>query len=86
MNRIQVFKHGNVVVIITKVIIMDIVLYLSDIGWTVRIYSALEEDDKIGTLELKKIFSAYPFVDLCNVTRVLELQNMKRPLFPMTWR
>ena len=32
------------------------------------------------------MFADYPFVDLCNVTRVLEVRNITRPLFPITWR
>ena len=32
------------------------------------------------------MFADYPFVDLCYVTRVLEIRNISRPLFPMTWR
>ena len=46
-----------------------------------RVYSALEVGD-----QLKKLFDDYPFVDLCNVTRVLELRGINRPLFPMSWR
>jgi hypothetical protein len=53
-----------------------------------RIYSDLEPDGSLGTLKLKKLFEPYQqFVDLCNVSRVLELRNItRRPLFPMTWR
>ena len=52
-----------------------------------RIYSAsLEDGDKVGTLKLKELFDDYPFVDLCNVTRVMQLRGINRPLFPMTWR
>ena len=42
--------------------------------------------EKVGTLRLKELFNNYPFVDLCNVTRVLELRGINKPLFPMTWR
>ena len=55
-------------------------------GWVVRIYSALEDGDRVGNLKLRQLFDFYPFVDLCNVTRVLELMEINRPLFPMTWR
>jgi hypothetical protein len=51
-----------------------------------RIYSALEPDGCLGTLKLQELFESYSFVDLCNVTRVLELRNITQPLFPMTWR
>ena len=37
-------------------------------------------------LKIKKLFEDYPFVHLCNVSRVLEMRNLSRPLFPMTWR
>jgi len=55
-----------------------------ELGWTVRIYSPLEDhqNNKI----LKEIFKDYPFVDLCNITRVIELLNTTDPLHPMTWR
>ena len=36
--------------------------------------------------KLKELFDGYPFVDLCNATRVLELHNISEPTFPMTWR
>ena len=51
-----------------------------------RIYSKMEHNDQIGNLKLKEMFADYPFVDLCNVTRLLEVHNITRPLFPMTWR
>ena len=51
-----------------------------------RVYSALEPGNQLGNLKLKELFDDYPFVDLCNVTRVLEIRNITRPLFPMTWR
>ena len=51
-----------------------------------RIYSALEDGDQVGNLKLRELFNSYPFVDLCNVTRIMELINLNRPLFPMTWR
>ena len=34
----------------------------------------------------KLVRESYPFVDICNVTEVLENLNITRPLFPMTWR
>ena len=46
----------------------------------------LEHGDQVGSLKLKELFDDYPFVDLCNVTRVLEVRNITQPLFPMTWR
>ena len=46
----------------------------------------LEHGDQVGSLKLKELFDDYPFVDLCNVTRVLQVHNITRPLFPMTWR
>jgi len=55
-------------------------------GWIMRIYSTMEHGDHVGNLKLKEMFADYPFVDLCNVTRVLEVRNISRPLFPMTWR
>ena len=51
-----------------------------------RVYSALEPGNVIGNLKLKELFEGYPFVHLCNVTRILELRNISRPLFQMTWR
>ena len=54
--------------------------------WTVRIYTTLKDGDRVGNLKLSQLFESYPFVDLCNVTRVLELNHINRPLFPMTWR
>ena len=56
------------------------------LGWIMRIYSALEPENEVGNLKLKELFEGYSFVHLCNVTRVLELRNISRPLFPMTWR
>ena len=36
---------------------------------------------------MKELFDFYAFVDLCNVTRVLELQGLSsRPILPRTWR
>jgi hypothetical protein len=55
-------------------------------GWIMRVYSALESNNTIGNLKLMELFKGYPFVHLCNVTRVLELRNITGPLFPMTWR
>ena len=70
-----------------KNLIHLIIYAFVQLGWIVRIYSALEHDDnQAGNLNLKKMFADYPFVDLCNVTRVLEVRNITRPLFPMTWR
>ena len=54
-------------------------------GWIIRIYSELQEDD-IVYAKLKKLSENYSFIDLCNVTRIMELNRMKNPLFPMTWR
>jgi hypothetical protein len=51
-----------------------------------RVYSELGPDGSLGNLKLKELFDPYPFVDLCNVTRVLEIFNITRPLFQMTWR
>ena len=51
-----------------------------------RVYLALEPGNQLGNLKLKELLDQYPFVDLCNVTRVLEVRNITRPLFPMTWR
>jgi len=51
-----------------------------------RVYSDLGPDGSLGNLKLRELFDPYPFVDLCNVTRVLEIRNITRPLFPMTWR
>ena len=51
-----------------------------------RIYSAFEGGDSVGYSKLKDILKVFPFVDLCNVTRVLELNKILEPLFPMTWR
>ena len=51
-----------------------------------RVYSTMEQDDQVASLKLKELFDDYPFVDLCNVTRVLQVHNITRPLFPMTWR
>ena len=50
--------------------------------WIVRVYSESEDGDHL----LKNLLEPYPFVDLCNVTRVTESINITRPLFPMTWR
>ena len=51
-----------------------------------RVYSDLRPDGSSENLKLMKLFEPYPFVDLCNVTRVLEIHNVTRRLFPMTWR
>lgn len=51
-----------------------------------RVYSALEPGHQLGNLKLIELLGEYPFVDLCNVTRVREVHNIKQPLFPMTWR
>ncbi len=51
-----------------------------------RVYSAMEDGNQLGNLKLKELFDDYPFVDLCNVTRVLQVRNITRPLFSMTWR
>ena len=46
----------------------------------------MEPGDSVGNLKLKELFDGYPFVDLCNVTRVLESRNITQPLQKMTWR
>ena len=47
----------------------------------------LDNDSKKSNLnKIMKEYAAYSFVDLCNVTRVLELKNITQPIFPMTWR
>ena len=46
-----------------------------------RVYSPLTEGDR-----LKEFFAPYPFVDLCNVTRLLELREISWPLSQATWR
>ena len=51
-----------------------------------RVYSALEPGNQLVNLKLKEVFDEYPFVDLCNVSRVIEVHSITRPLFPMTWR
>ena len=51
-----------------------------------RVYSPLRAGDVMGNVKLKTFFADYPFVDLCNVTRVLELHNISQSIFPMTWR
>lgn len=51
-----------------------------------RIYSKMDYNDHTGNRKLKEMFADYPFVDLCNVTRLLEVHNITRSLFPMTWR
>ena len=55
-------------------------------GWILRVYSPLGAGDVMGNVKLKTFFADYPFVDLCNVTRVLELHNISQSIFPMTWR
>ena len=55
-------------------------------GWILRVYSPLGAGDAMGNVKLKTFFADYPFVDLCNVTRVLELHNISQSIFPMTWR
>ena len=61
-------------------------LYIITTGWVVRVYSDLRPDGSSENLKLMKLFEPYPFVDLCNVTRVLDIRNVTRRLFPMTWR
>jgi hypothetical protein len=56
------------------------------LGWIVRIYSTFEGEDAVGYSKLNDLLQDYPFVDLCNVTRIMELNQIDRPLFPMTWR
>ena len=51
-----------------------------------RVYSPLEPGNSIGNVKLKELFRDYPLVDLCNVTRVLELRNINRPVWPDSWR
>ena len=55
-------------------------------GWIMRVYLEMESGDSAGNLKLKELFDGYPFVDLCNVTRVLELRNITNPIFPDSWR
>ena len=35
---------------------------------------------------MKTLIADYPSIDLCNVTRVLEVHNLTQPIFQMTWR
>jgi len=51
-----------------------------------RVYLEMEPGNSLGNKKLKELFDGYPFVDLCNATRVLELHNISEPIFPMTWR
>jgi len=51
-----------------------------------RVYSALEPGYHLENLKLKELLDEYPFVDLCNVTRVLEGRHITQPLHPATWR
>ena len=65
-----------------------IIFTLLPSGWIVRIYMAQESDKADINLKMKEILDVYPFVDLCNVTSVLEVHGLSsnRPIFPMTWR
>ena len=60
--------------------------FISLKDWIVRIYSALDNDNQVGYLKLKNFFDNYSFVDLCNVSQIIELRNMSQPLHPMTRR
>ncbi len=40
----------------------------------------------MGNLKLTTFFDSYPFVDLCNVTKIMKQVNITRPIFQMTWR
>ena len=55
---------------------------LNNSDWEVRIYYSTLDDDG----HLTNLLTGYPFVDLCNVTRITQSMNISRPLFPMTWR
>jgi hypothetical protein len=46
----------------------------------------MDPGNSVGNLKLNELFDGYPFVDLCNVTRVLELRKITKPLQKMTWR
>jgi len=52
----------------------------------VRVYIDLKNEDDKLTQKITGLFKLYPFVDLCNVSRVLENLNLKKTIFPMTWR
>ena len=47
-----------------------------------------QESDKLEiNLKMREILDSYPFVDLCNVTSMLEVHGLSsRPIFQMTWR
>jgi hypothetical protein len=48
---------------------------------------AQESDELEINLKMREILDSYPFVDLCNVTSVLEVHGLSiRPIFQMTWR
>ena len=51
-----------------------------------RIYSTLEFTNEEGNKKLKAFFNDYPFVDLCNSTRVMELRKTTQPIGPPSWR
>ena len=51
-----------------------------------RIYSPLEFTNEEGNKKLKEFFKDYPFVDLCNITRVMEWRNISQPIWPDSWR
>ena len=51
-----------------------------------RVYLEMEPGNSLGNLKFKELFDGYPYVDLCNATRVLELRNITKPLQKMTWR
>jgi hypothetical protein len=46
----------------------------------------LKPNGSVGSWKLKQLFDPYPFVDLCDVTRILAVLNITRSLFPMMWR
>ena len=60
-----------------------IVFYILKTGWVVRVYSDLRPNGSPENENLMKLFEPYSFLDLCNVTRVLEIRNNTRPLFSM---
>jgi hypothetical protein len=50
-----------------------------------RVYST-PSDDKSGDFKLKNFLADYPFLDLCNMTRIIEVHNITQPIFPATLR
>ena len=57
------------------------------LGWVIRIYAALDSISTESNYKLMHMLNAFPFVHLCNVSRVFELRNITRkPIQPPTWR